>query len=126
MSRAPKEVSAVSETRSVPTSRVSMPEFVDWHMILDAELSQLSAPETGVLGSVGFTALGGALGLLPLFMEAKEKLGVAPMGTQDFVYACSFVGCLVLAIICLVIFGIRRSRNYGLAARIRNRPVAKA
>ena len=35
-----------------PPQRFSMPEFVDWHMILDHELSQLTRPETGVIGSV--------------------------------------------------------------------------
>lgn len=42
-------------------ARVSTPEFVDWHMMLDQELSQLSRPDQGVFGSLGFVGLGAAL-----------------------------------------------------------------
>jgi hypothetical protein len=56
-----------------PEQRMTVPEFVDWHMILDHELSQLSRPETGVIGSLGFVGLGSAPGLVGPFFGALEK-----------------------------------------------------
>jgi hypothetical protein len=110
-------------------ARISRPEFVDWHMILDQELSQLSRPEQGVFRSLGFVGLGGALGLLAPFIGVLGKIGAtatanAPMPTfsgSDVAYIATFAGSCVLAAVCLTIAGVAWFRNRGLAAEIRKR-----
>ncbi|TXN34568.1 hypothetical protein FV227_14630 [Methylobacterium sp. WL119] len=108
-----------------PKGRISVAEFVDYHMILDNELSQLSRPETGIVGSFGFAGFGGALGLAPAFYEAWSKLpkdGQPVMFKQGEIITVSlFVGSFVICIVCLIIFGINVFRNRGLAKLIRNR-----
>lgn len=111
-----------------PGQRMSAPENLDWHMILDHELSQLSAAETGVLGSLGFTGLGGALGFLPSVVQVIGKLPStveAPVTVPDMVTVGVFVACAVLAAICLVIYFLNWNRNKGLADTIRKRPKFK-
>jgi hypothetical protein len=106
---------------------VSVPEGLNWHMILDYELSQLTRPESGVIGSVGFVALGAFLGLIPAALSALEKMpqaGAVPanafsMGDLSSVVVCG--GSLVTAILCLIIFGLYHYRNRGLASKIRTR-----
>jgi hypothetical protein len=117
---------------SVPMS-VSMPENLSWHMILDHELSELTLPEAGVLGSIGFVFLGAFLGLIPGFVTAVEKVpsgaatqvkdgsAVQVFTSGDLATVIAFCACAALAVVCLIIAGIRWTRNKGLAARIRNR-----
>ena len=107
-----------------PAQRLTMPEYLDWHMILDHELSQLSRPETGVIGSVGFVGLGGVIGLAASFFEALEKVNGSPpipLSIGDIVSVCMFVGSTVIAGLCLLIFGLAVFRNRGLARTIRSR-----
>lgn len=108
---------------------VSMPEALSWHMILDHELSQLTLPEAGVFGSVGFMFLGAVLGLIPGFVTAVEKVGVVAKDGQpapiisgaDLATVAAFCACFAAALVCLVVFCIRRYRNSGLASTIRAR-----
>jgi hypothetical protein len=108
-------------------SRISAPEFVDWHMILDQELSQLSRPETGVIASLGFVGLGAAIGLLVPFLNVVEKVNGQVTNPPPVILesdvACvgAFIGSAVLCVVCLAIAGIAWSRNKGLAGEIRNR-----
>ncbi|TGP14426.1 hypothetical protein EN828_27080 [Mesorhizobium sp. M2D.F.Ca.ET.185.01.1.1] len=107
-----------------PAQRFSMPEFVDWHMILDHELSQLTRPETGIIGSIGFVGLGGAIGLAPAFFSVLTKIETAqhePVVVADVVSIGCFVASAVIAIICLIIFALSLYRNRGLAGDIRAR-----
>ncbi|MER9079494.1 hypothetical protein [Mesorhizobium sp. M0895] len=107
-----------------PAQRFSMPEFVDWHMILDHELSQLTRPETGIIGSIGFVGLGGAIGLASAFFSVLSKIGATPsvpVTVSDMVSVGCFVASSVIAVICLVIFALSLYRNRGLAGDIRAR-----
>ena len=107
-----------------PAQRFSMPDFVDWHMILDYELSQLTRPETGIIGSIGFVGLGGAVGLAPSFISVMSKIGSTvpqPVSPSDITAALCFVASGVIAVICLIIFGLSLYRNRGLATNIRAR-----
>ncbi|KAF1005417.1 MAG: hypothetical protein E5299_02251 [Burkholderia gladioli] len=42
-----------------PQSKVSAPDYLEWHMILDNELDMLTDKETSLYGAIGFTALAG-------------------------------------------------------------------
>lgn len=109
---------------ATPAQRISMPDFIDWHMIFDYELDQLSQVETGVIGSIGFVALGAALGSVGQFCDAISKFRDASLGaihTSDGVYIGVFVGSVVAALICLGLFAIDRYRNAGLVKKIRGR-----
>jgi hypothetical protein len=109
---------------SDPT-RISMPDFVDWHMILDRELDQLSRPENSILASLGFVALGAFLGLIGPTVAAYQKVWAVPtlpLTKGDFVNLCLFVFCGVAATIWLSIAGLAWWRNRGLAGEIRKRP----
>src|ERR1700687_5123073 len=91
---------------STPATRISMPPVVDWHMILDRELDQLTRPEMGVIGSLGFVALGAVFGLIAPLFGALEKVGAEPpniMGKGDIAAIAAFFGCLGLTVICLLI-----------------------
>jgi hypothetical protein len=98
-------------------------------MILDQELSQLSRPDQGVFGSLGFVGLGAALGLLAPFIAVLGKIGATatantPIPTfsgSDVAYIATFAGSCVLAAVCLTIAGVAWFRNRGLAAEIRKR-----
>lgn len=108
---------------SIPMS-LSMPEALSWHMILDHELTQLSSRDTGLIGSIGFVCLGSALGLIPSLVAALDKVNSKPpisMTSGDVAAIVASVGTAVAAIVCLIIFGIYRYRNAGLAAKIRAR-----
>lgn len=107
-----------------PAQRLSMPEFVDWHMILDHELSQLTRPETGVIGSLGFVGLGGAIGLAPTFVAVLSNVQASPpkpVTVPDIAAVGCFAVSFAVALICLVIFGLSVYRNKGLATSIRER-----
>jgi hypothetical protein len=93
-------------------------------MILDQELDQLSRPESGAFGAVGFAALGAALGSLPGALSAMELLKSAdakpmPAGDLTSLLVCLFCGGLAIA--CLAVWGAARWRNRGLPERIRAR-----
>ena len=63
-----------SYTMKSPEQRVTVPEYVEFHMILDQELTIISRPETGVIGSVGFTSLGAAIALIGPVVSVYTKL----------------------------------------------------
>jgi len=118
-----------------PKARITAPDFTDWHMILDHELGQISRPEAGVIGSLGFVGVGGALGFaqdfadtlsnaylpLPTANAADDAQRAPPLQISDIVSIAGFVGCIVLAVVCLAIFCIGKWRNKGLVASIRAR-----
>ncbi|WP_455918869.1 hypothetical protein [Ensifer canadensis] len=112
-----------------PIPRYSMDETVDYHVILDQELDQLAHPENGVIGTVGFTALGAALGFLPATVAIFEKIGqstpeaISPIELTTLLLTPS---CGVAALICLILFGISKFRNLGLVSKIRERPRKRA
>jgi hypothetical protein len=106
-----------------PAARISMPDYVDWHMILDRELDQLSHRQQGALASLGFVALGAVLGLIAPFVRVWEKVGsTTTFTTGDLATVACFFGCAVAAVICLCLAGIAWYRNRGLADEIRKRP----
>lgn len=95
-----------------------------YHMVLDHELDQLSRSGVGVLASVGFTALGTALGLAANFAAALERVlssNPTPLTVGDLVSVCVFVGSAVIAVLCLALSSLAWWRNKGTAARIRAR-----
>jgi hypothetical protein len=103
---------------------ISAPPLLTWHLILEAELTQLSQPETWAFGSIGFTALGVALGAVPQAAEVLAKLLAGKptaFTTGELASLFIMVAGAVAAIVCLMTFGINRYRNRGLAARIRDR-----
>lgn len=107
-----------------PPMSVSMPEVINWHMILDHELTQLTKPETGFIGSLGFVGLGAVFGLIPQFVTTYEKTFASPplpITVADIACVAAFFGCLALAIVCLGIGGLYWWRNRGTAAVIRQR-----
>lgn len=107
-----------------PAQRFTMPEFLDWHMILDHELNQLSRPETGVIGSLGFVGLGAVVGLIPAVSGVFEKIGSSPPASISGAETATlmvFSGCVVLALGCLLIFGLSIYRNSGLTTVIKAR-----
>jgi hypothetical protein len=109
---------------SSPTQRISMPDYVDWHMILDHELSQLSRPEIGFIGSLGLVGLGAALGSAVQFWRGIAKVLQPAEGQitgDDIGFIMVFVASVVLAIVCLTISGVGLWRNRGLAQQIRKR-----
>lgn len=105
----------------MPEQRVSTPGVVDWHMILDHELDQLSQLETGALGSVGFVALGAAVGFAPAFVAALEKAKTGLSG-EELVALIALPLSAAVALICLGLFVANALRNRGLKGRIRQRP----
>ena len=110
-----------SEPGSImPRGRVSAPEYVDWHMILDQELDQLSNLQTGVLGGLGFTALGATLGVAPSFVVAISKAS-AELARGDVTAMLIFVASLVAAVICLSLYFLSRRKTRSLPETIRAR-----
>lgn len=107
-----------------PRPRLGAPEYVDYHMILDQELTQLSKPETGIIGSVGFTATGAGIGFYPSFAALFDKfdqLSKAEFTKSEIHISVAFAFSVALAVTCLLIFFIGVYRNIGLAKIIRNR-----
>lgn len=107
-----------------PTLAVTMQEEQLYHMVLDHELDQLSRSGVGVLASIGFTALGTALGLAANFAAALERVlssNPTPLTVGDLVSVCVFVGSAVIAVFCLALSSLAWWRNKGTAARIRAR-----
>lgn len=117
----PQDATTGGDMFAAPQSRVSAPEIVDWHMILDAELDQISRPETGIIGSLGFLALGAFLNNSPTIMSvwfgSPRTLSIGDVTTLEI-----GIGSLVASVICLSIFALSVYRNWGTANRIRNRP----
>jgi hypothetical protein len=105
-----------------PTNVVTVPDHADWHLISDHELDELDKPEGGVLGSLGFTALGAILGALPGAVAGWKKVGTTDvLRPEEIVSLMVTVVAIVAAGICLTLFAIYRSRSRGAAARIRQR-----
>jgi hypothetical protein len=105
---------------AIPMS-LSMPEGLTWHMILDHELSQLTRPETGVLGSIGWVGLGAVLGLVVPFVGVLEKIGDATITKSDVSCLLAFAFSVAATLVCLGVAGIAWWRNSGLAQHIRSR-----
>jgi hypothetical protein len=102
-----------------PAPRVSAAENEDYHLLNDSELTLLERPEQGVIGALGFTFLGSFLGSL----QAAGAAFGALTWTGANVLAVVIAACsMVLAIACLIIFGIAKWRNKSLCQRIRARP----
>lgn len=106
-----------------PASRVTAPDVTDWHLIADHELGSLSEPEAGVIGAIGFAALGAALGALPSGCTAVEKITTnAVVPGEAFRALLILLPATAATVICLIIWGISKWRNKGLVQRIRARP----
>ncbi|MEY9196659.1 cytochrome c biogenesis protein CcdA [Sinorhizobium fredii] len=108
-----------------PKPRYSIDETVDYHVILDQELDQLARPENGVIGTVGFTALGAALGFLPAMVAILQKIvGAArePLIPIEITTLLLTPACGIAALICLILFFISKFRNRGLVTKIKKRP----
>ncbi len=76
----------------------------------------------GFLGSLGFVALGAALGLSPSFIAVLSKPSeAAPITNADVATVGVFVGSAVMAVVCLFVAGIDLWRNSRLADKIRKR-----
>lgn len=110
---------------AMPAAKISAPQHVQWHMIMDSELDMLADHETGVIGALGFTAIGGLLGGAVPFLAAVDKIGVSTVEKADVVAVAIFVGCAVAAIICIGIFALKIYRNESLKTKIRNRGMAE-
>ena len=106
---------------TAPNNVVSAPGSVEHHLILDAELSQLSRAETGIIGSFGFTALGAAIGLIPNMVTLWDK-APGPVTHSDIATGLAEAGSVVAAALCLAIYFYTAWRNRGLPTKIRNRP----
>ncbi|WP_161600108.1 hypothetical protein [Aurantimonas manganoxydans] len=101
-----------------------MPDAVDWHMILDQELDQLSRPETGVIGSIGFVGLGAAIGLVPAFSDVMGNVNadrLEPLTGGEIATLLILPGSFMLAVVCLVIFAISVCRDKALTGVIKAR-----
>jgi hypothetical protein len=121
----------MSLTFDAPQMSISAPKTLSWHMIMDQELTQLTRPEMGFIGSLGFVGLGAALGLIPQLVDAIHKVQQIkpdlPVTIGDMACVGAFFGSFVLALVCLAIGGLYWWRNKGLATTIRKRgPIAVA
>ncbi len=123
-----EETNIDSKTTAIgisPVARVSVDQYIDYHAILDNELDHLSNPEGGVMGSIGFTALGGAIGLLPMacgVVASVLKPEAGSITISDLANVIAAALCVTVAIICLAMFFIKKYRTRGLLQKIRNRP----
>lgn len=111
--------------RLSPVQSLSIPEYVEHHMVLDAELDRLTEAATSGLGSAGFTALGTCLGIIPNVGAAVAKITskpVVPLDVPDVVSLVVFSGCLVACVICLAIHRTRATQTTALVEKIRARP----
>ena len=107
---------------SLPTARVSMPEHTDYHLISDHQLTLIVQPESGFIGNLGFTFLGGAFGLvLSLIGVVAKAFGPtsSALTPLDLWTVGLFAASALGAILCLVFYGIASYRNRGLATAIR-------
>lgn len=92
----------------------------------DQELIQLSQPDGGMAGGVGFAALGAAIGALPQARVAFAAIGAGTALTAEgSTSSVIFIIGSAAAIICLIIFGVSKYRNAGLTSVIRARPKMK-
>lgn len=114
---------------TLPQQRVSKPSHVDWHMIQDSELSQLSSPEDGLMFSIGLTSVGATVGLLGPFVSVLSRVTdkqsnvteVLEIQAVDITYTVGFAACASVAFICLIFGGMARWQQRGLADKIRRR-----
>ncbi|MFN3675430.1 MAG: hypothetical protein ACK4TC_05570 [Sphingomonas pseudosanguinis] len=106
-----------------PAARVTVPDVTDWHVVSDDELQRLSKPEGGILGNIGFGALGGALGALPSGCTAVDKISSGQSATSEsFRSLLIMLPCIAVMIVCLALFAIDKYRAKGLVAQIKARP----
>lgn len=119
-------VGAAGETQSLnftPESMVTVPERTDWHLVADHELDTLSSSVGGILGSVGFAALGAALGAAPQALSGWNSIKAGkPLSSESATSLCIFLLSIATTIICLSIFGIYKKRTMNLTRNIRLRP----
>ena len=105
-----------------PTSRITAPDVTDWHLIADHELASVSKPEGGIIGAIGFAALGAALGALPSGCTAIDKITSSAAAPAESIRSLFILlPAIAAAIICLSVFGIDRWRNSGLVSQIKSR-----
>jgi hypothetical protein len=118
-----------------PQMSISAPKTMEWHMILDNELDQLSHSEMGFIGSLGFVGLGAALGLMPQLVEVISKLNTKPVKSPNYPFQdivptitaldigtiAAIAVSLTIAAICLGLSGLYHHRNKNLAKTIRGR-----
>ncbi len=105
----------------IPASKISGPKHVQWHMVLDNELDMLTDKQAGVMGAIGFTALGGVVGGLIPCVAAIEKINVSPLTPIDVVALAVFFASLTASLICLITFFCYRHQNTSLKEEIRKR-----
>lgn len=115
-----------AETQSLnftPESMVTVPERTDWHLVADHELDTLSSSVGGILGSVGFAALGAALGAAPQAFSGWGSINAGkPLSSESATSLCIFLLSIATTIICLSVFAAYKKRTVQLTANIRLRP----
>jgi hypothetical protein len=119
------EVSGGQVVIRSPTARFSVSEHVDYHVVLDQELTQLSRPEAGMFGAFGFAFFGAAIGFMPQALATLAIITKTPPGPVSAVELWTIVlapSCFAASIACLAAFGIAKFRNRGVENSIRQRP----
>ncbi len=81
----------------------------------------LTDKQAGVMGAIGFTALGGVLGGIIPCVSAFEKVNNAPFLTVDFIALAVFFASSAASLICLIAFFWTKSQNKSLKDEIRTR-----
>jgi hypothetical protein len=117
----PPEATPIAASITPPT-RITVPDFVDFHMISDDELTQLSRPEAGLLGTIGWAAAGAAAGfLIGTAKAATSYFTTSQVRGEDGFASLLFVAAAVTALICLSIYFQNRRNLISISERIRNR-----
>jgi len=108
---------------SSPKPTLSMEDTISYHMIQDTELTLLAQPEAGTLGSIGFTAVGAGIGVLPGFVNAFNVIftDISKIQPTDLTNLIIMPVSLVIAALCLAVWGLAKYRNSGLTNKIRSR-----
>ncbi|MCL6653479.1 hypothetical protein A6R70_14395 [Agrobacterium rubi] len=106
---------------AMPAAHISAPKLVQWHMIMDNELDMLTDKQTGAMGAIGFTALGGVLGGIIPCVAVVEKINLSPLTISDIIALGVFFCCSSASLICLVSFFWSRKQNKSLKEDIRGR-----